>query len=157
MVFALCFRPWTHTPNDSYIYQLSLEGSDSYCMYLSWYYYKWRPIARRGEVRVVCFAGKRCLTAFEFEFEKIEYVQLLGGAFGCRAVDGVFSVTSLVGFFCFGRVEYLRMMYWERHYFGECGFVTFFCDMCSRGISSEIWHQPTPNSAQQQEGLGTRA
>ena len=25
MLFALCFRPWTHTCDDSYIYQLSLD------------------------------------------------------------------------------------------------------------------------------------
>ena len=24
-MFALCFRPWTHTSDDSYIYQLSLD------------------------------------------------------------------------------------------------------------------------------------
>ncbi len=28
-MFALCFRPWTHTSDDSYIYHLSLGCSDS--------------------------------------------------------------------------------------------------------------------------------
>ena len=38
VVLALYFRTWTHTSDDSYIYQLSLVVSDSYCV-LNFYVY----------------------------------------------------------------------------------------------------------------------
>ncbi len=51
-MFALCFRPWTHTSDDSYIYPLSLGCSVASVSFFS---------ALRGELDFLVLVSSRIL------------------------------------------------------------------------------------------------